>query len=275
MISVEQFAVNIERIFGPKGKQMKVAAIIQARSASTRLPNKVRRKLGHLPAIDHLQKRLNRCDNLDAVIMAIPLEDESLKGYCNVKKWQVFGGHPENVRARVLDCTRWYDIDIIVDITADCPLVDPGHVDDLVSMVKNYGYDYASNINPRSFPDGFDVQVYKTKLLQEVHDMIPLNAPHVGWQIITRMINPTITWTSNIVSESPAVSSFNLEAPPQFTFPEMRLTLDTKEDAEVLDQLFIAGAANWSAIEIIAYMVRNPKLQEINKHVRTKAPEEG
>ena len=71
------------------------------------------------------------------------------------------------------------------------------------------------------------------------------------------------------------VSIFDFHAPLQANFPDMRLTLDTEPDAEVLDHLFRFGAQNWSALEIIAFMLKHPEIQQINRHIKPKDPEEG
>ncbi len=231
--------------------------------ASTRFPGKALARLGNCRALTHLLSRLDMTKHVDIIRLAVPVQDRELIDHCKQNDILYFEGDPENVRRRVLGCAIWNNADIIVDITGDCPLVDPHHVDELITMVRDYDYEYASNIDPRSWPDGFDVQVYHTSTLQVVHDMYP-EAPHVGWQILNLIYRGEI-----------CLDTFNLPAPPQLAFPEMRLTLDTPEDAEVLSQVFRDLGTYPSAIEVVAYMLKHPKLQEINRDVRTKTPEEG
>jgi spore coat polysaccharide biosynthesis protein SpsF len=255
---------------------MKAIAIIQARSTSTRFPRKVLAKLNkNTTVLDLLTSRLRSCKNLDwipflntqipGIIVAIPNNDCMLIKYCKEEDTLYFQGSENNVMKRVLDCAKEYEADIIVDITADCPFVDPYHVDALVSMVKDGYYDYASNIDLRTWPDGFDVQVYKTELLQTVYNINP-NAPHCGWQILNN---------KHQLIEERKVGFFNLAAPRQITFPEMRLTLDTKEDLEVLREVYKGVKWHASAIEIINFMRQNPELQKINAHCKPKDPMEG
>jgi spore coat polysaccharide biosynthesis protein SpsF len=254
---------------------MKAIAIIQARSTSTRFPGKVLAELyKDVTVLDVLIARLRLCANLDeitfkctnnkGVIIAIPNNDCDLYERCYENEIPYFKGSKNNVMERVLNCAEEYGADIIVDITADCPFVDTYHVDALISMVKEGYYDYASNIDPRTWPDGFDVQVYKTKLLRKIYEYNP-NAPHCGWQILN---NKQMLLMNNI-------RFFNLHAPQQLTFPEMRLTLDTKEDLAVLREVYEGVKWDASAIEIINFMRQNPELQKINSHCKPKNPSEG
>ena len=253
---------------------MKTAAIIQARSTSTRFPGKVLTKFtlpsgSQITNLDLLTYRLKRVNNLDDIIIAIPVQDLPLINYCTLHGFQYYEGHPTNVRERVIKCAKENDVDIIVDITADCPFVDPNHVHDLICVMKySNSIIYASNIEPRTWPDGFDVQVYRTRSLIWGNEKQSYEiAPNVGYHLLCMV--------KLFHSELSSIVMFNLSSPNVLTFPEMRLTLDTPEDAKVLDHVLHALGPKASAIEIILYMIRHPEIREINKHIKPKDPSEG
>jgi len=249
--------------------KLKTVAIIQARMNSTRLPGKAILPLARNPALQQMIERVQKAQGVDQIIVATPY-DESNKpiwDLCNDMKIIPWTGSEHDVLYRVLTAAWGNRADIIIDLTGDCPLIDHRHITRLVKTVKN-GFkpwrrtiDYTSNISPRSWPDGFDVQVYRTKALEKVR--LEFNPPHhVGWNI----------------AQLPEVFRIakNLTAPALMHWPGLRLTLDTKEDYEVLQKVFeYFGDKDFTVEETIRLMVGRPEWQKINRKVRTKSPEEG
>lgn len=109
---------------------------------------------------------------------------------------------------------------IIVDVTSDCPFVDPRHIDALVNSIVRHGVDYASNIEPRSWPDGLDVQAYKMASLLRLGESDWAIREHSGWNFTKA------PWRQFMKQK--------LEAPPRWHRPTWRLTLDTAADLVVL-----------------------------------------
>jgi len=255
----------------------KTAVIIQARMGSTRLPGKAMLPLNGKPALQRLIERVQRAEGVDQIIVATPglMPNAPIWDLC----WDLrdnmqieilpfaFAGSEEDVLARVLDAAHLHHVDIIVDITGDCPLVDHRHITQLVKMVKDSfkfwkrNVDYASNIYPRSWPDGADCQVYRTRALERVRKQF--NPPHhVGWNI---MQYPD---TFKIAK--------GLKAPPWLHWPKLRVTLDERADYVVLDKIFKHFRdKDFSMEEVIMLMRRKVEWQMINKKVRTKTPQEG
>jgi spore coat polysaccharide biosynthesis protein SpsF len=152
---------------------MKFCAIIQARMGSTRLPGKAMADICGNPAIWHLMKQLRYASKLDQVILATttnPLDD-SLVAYARLQKWHVFRGSEDDVLDRYYKAAkRLYltDKDIIIRITGDDILVDPGMVEQLVDLlVSNLPrVEHVSNNRIRSFPYGADVEVFSFSALE-------------------------------------------------------------------------------------------------------------
>lgn len=148
---------------------MKVVAIVQARMGSTRLPNKVMRTVVGIPMIELLLKRLSRSEQIDEIVLATStgVRNERLVAHVEGLGFVCVQGSEEDVLGRYLLAARESGADVVVRVTGDCPLVDPKLVDEVVAGFKSAGVDYFSNINPPSFPDGLDIEVFTSQALEK------------------------------------------------------------------------------------------------------------
>lgn len=244
----------------------KIVAIIQARLTSTRLPGKVLLPLSHgNRAIEWVVDRVRASLKISDYVVAIPhnYRNWDLKQFLRSKKINYFRwpGPEDDVMSRVIAAAEEYKADIIVEITADCPMVDPRHIDRLISSKLKKKSHYVSNCMVRSWPDGLDIQVYDIDVLKYVQKKYSPKF-HVGWNIWNNRNNFLIT--THI-------------APDRYRWPELGLTLDTEEDYTLLQHLFkIFGRRTDFKVEsVIDYLRKNPLLVNINKAIKRKAPEEG
>lgn len=256
---------------------MKVVAIIQARMGSTRFPGKSMIELAGKPCIQHMIERIKAANLIDEIIIAQPAEGrkgKELSNFCLKKmKIPVFIGSLNDVYGRVLKAAKMSKADIIVDLTADCPMVDPWHINFLVNEVMNNGFDYASNTIIRSWPDGFDVQVCTTDIYEFTEKFItdPIHRFHTSWNIIDKY---------HIMKPHKEIKTINLKAPKENFFPEWGLTIDEYSDYILIDKIFrhfeSKGFGNkFSARMIIDHLINNPDWLEINQEVKRKIPGEG
>ena len=147
---------------------MKIMAVVQARMSSTRLPNKVMKPICGIPLIELLLARLSKAKELDQIVVVTsvdkcntPLVDHVCKlGYACEQ------GSENDVLDRYVNAARKYGADIVVRITGDCPLVDASLVDEVICQFKAKNVDYFSNINPPTYPDGLDVEVFTFAALE-------------------------------------------------------------------------------------------------------------
>ena len=141
---------------------MKTVAIIQARMGSTRLPGKVLAPIAGNPMLWHVVERTRRAKALDQVMVATSenSKDDAVAEFCTESAIDCFRGSEEDVLDRYYQAARQFTDSTIVRITADCPLVDPGVADKVVGAYQDGPYDYVTNIFPRSFPKGLDVEVF-------------------------------------------------------------------------------------------------------------------
>ncbi len=147
---------------------MRVIVLIQARISSHRLPGKVLKKVNGKTLISILTERLKNLSCVDDIILAVPdgNADDALSRHCLGLGLSVYRGSENNVLERFYQAATIYKADAIVRITGDCPLIDPAVVKKAISIFKNGGFDYVSNVDPPSFPDGMDVEIFSYLALE-------------------------------------------------------------------------------------------------------------
>lgn len=140
---------------------MNVVAIIQARTGSTRLPNKIFLKLANKNLLFHVVDRLKYAKEIDNIVVAttISSNDNSVHEWCKVNSIDCFRGSENNVLERYFYAANKFNADIIVRITADDPFKDFRIIDQAVKILKKNKYDFVCNNSPVSFPEGLDVEV--------------------------------------------------------------------------------------------------------------------
>jgi spore coat polysaccharide biosynthesis protein SpsF (cytidylyltransferase family) len=152
-------------------KNNKVLAIVQARYDSTRLPGKVLKKLNNKSILEIIIKRLSKCKNISKIIVACSNNKNDVKiiNLCKKLKIDFFIGSEHNVLERFYKATVKFKGLNILRITADCPFVDYVIVDKIINNFFLNNYDYASNIDPPTFPDGLDAEIFTFNVLKETY----------------------------------------------------------------------------------------------------------
>lgn len=204
---------------------MKVLAIIQARLNSQRFPKKVLQKIKGRTLIDILLTRLSKSKIISKIVLATTnnLIDDELAVLVNNLGFDVYRGSENDVLDRFYKATEIYVPEFIVRITADCPMIDPEIVDEVIKQLIHTKSDYCSNNKPPTFPDGFDVEVFTFKSLKKAWEFSskPYDREHV---------TPFIYRNPNKFKISTYSYHKNLS--------ELRLTVDEKVDFEVVKKVF-------------------------------------
>lgn len=144
-------------------------AVLQARVSSTRLPGKVLLPVLGVPMLARQIERVRRARSLDGLVVATSVDmiDDGIEALCQSTDVLCFRGSREDVLDRFVRAMRAYQADRVVRLTGDCPLSDPGLIDRVVHFHVEGGFDYSSNIDPPTFPDGLDVEVVGAEVLED------------------------------------------------------------------------------------------------------------
>ena len=209
---------------------MKVGAIIQARDGSSRLPGKGMVDICGKPAIQRVVERVQAAKKVQEVVIAMPdvAAETNLAAFCEQMGCAYYQGSEEDVLTRVLEAAKKFDIDVIVEITADCPLIDWNHIDALISLFQHGGVDHVSNIIERTFPRGYDIRVFSRDALERANKEVdnPVDRQHVStWHYV----NPT---------GKQNYKCLNWPAPAGQNRPDIEVTLDTPEDLELIRWIY-------------------------------------
>jgi spore coat polysaccharide biosynthesis protein SpsF (cytidylyltransferase family) len=146
-----------------------VAAIVQARSSSSRFPDKVLAEVEGAPLLARMLRRLLRSSECGrfAVATSTAQDDDAVAEIAAQEGVEVVRGPLEDVLERYRLAAESLDADVVVRLTGDCPLIDPVLVDRVVRCFTEQGVDYASNVHPPVFPDGLDVEVISRAALDQ------------------------------------------------------------------------------------------------------------
>jgi spore coat polysaccharide biosynthesis protein SpsF len=222
-----------------------IAAIIQARMGSTRLPGKVMKNIRGKPVLWHVVLRVSQSACIDKIIVATTTEpdDDIIKEFCDAEKIPVFRGSKNDVLDRYYQCALQFKADVIVRITADCPLHDAKVIDRVIHEYTRGGYDYVTNTFEYTYPDGLDVEVFSINVLESAWKNANLDSER---EHVTPYIRNNLTTKSKNVT---AVTKY----------PLYRLTLDTPEDYIFITKIF-ESLDNYSfgLDDVIAYLKNRP-----------------
>tara|TARA_B100001250_G_scaffold382635_1_gene375948 strand:- start:4432 stop:6459 length:2028 start_codon:yes stop_codon:yes gene_type:complete len=203
---------------------LKIAAIIQARMGSTRLPGKVIKKINNHTIIEIILNRLSQSLKLNEIIVATSDDPKNdlLEKHIQSLGYPCERGSENDVLSRFYDIAEKYNIDIIVRITGDCPFIDSSIVDQVISKFISEDSHYVSNVNPPSYPDGLDVEVFDFNSLQDANNQ---SIDSYEREHVTPFIKKGLNCKNSNLSYHDDLS-------------HMRWTLDEKEDFEVIKNVF-------------------------------------
>jgi spore coat polysaccharide biosynthesis protein SpsF len=197
-----------------------IAAILQARMSSRRLPGKVLRPLNGKPTLQYIVERLEHCGQLDGFLIATSVEpdDDAIAEFCAEHGVDCHRGPLEDVALRFVEASRERGLDAFARLTGDSPLLDQGVVDRAVELFRSGDFDLVTNVFPRSFPRGQSVEVVRTASFPELSD--PLDREHV---------------TRHFYEHEHGFRIQNLERTRDAS--DLQLALDTEEDAAVIERI--------------------------------------
>lgn len=238
----------------------KVIAIIQARMGASRLPGKPLKQVLGKYLIEYLVDRLRLSKTLNGICVATTdnPKDQAIVDWCHRHYVSVVRGSEPDVLSRYLQAAYQSHADIIVRITADCPLMDPLIVDKVVNEFLQGDYDYVSNTLERSYPRGMDVEVFSLQALERAakEAVQPAEREHVTLYIYQ---HPEFFKIKNVSADVDGSMH--------------RWTVDTSEDFTLIKTLLEAITPlkpQFSCDDLLALSNEHPEWQKINAHVSQK-----
>jgi len=231
----------------------KITVIIEARTSSSRLPNKVVAEIEGKPMIFYVIDRIKQIKSVEQIILATTQEenDKILTEIAKQNSIGSFVGDSIDVLDRGYQCALQNNADPIIRITGDCPLIDPDIVEEMLEFYLKNNYDYVSNrINPK-YPDGLDVEIYSFNTLQ-------MAAQNAKWSSERELV------TTYITKNPKNFKIFSYEN--QEDLSEYRWTVDEQKDLEFIRKIYsiMKPKTNFSMKEIIEILSKNSELLKIN-----------
>lgn len=244
---------------------MKIGAIIQARTSSSRLPKKVLKPLpfnGDVTVLQHVIRRVLKSKLIDEVIVATThdVEDEEIVSIAKKENVKYFRGSLENVLERYYNSASENNLDVIVRITSDCPCVDFEIIDKVIRSHLDINADYTSNSLNELLPRGLDAEVINFDVLEKVY----VNASE---KFEKEHVTPYI------YKSHPHDFKINSYTENSFNYSDIRITLDTPQDYALLSIIYenIYDETNFFKLnDIINLFNKKPYLKDINSEIVQK-----
>lgn len=239
-----------------------VVATIEARMSSSRLPGKVMMKACGKPLLELLIERVRAVAGIDEVVVATTINpaDDEIQRWAQGSRVACFRGSEDDVLKRVLESCDSVGGDIIVELTADNPLIDPELSAQTLALYLENTAAYVSNCDLPGFPNGMNVQVFSRDLLAlaDLEGNLPDDREHVSW-FFRR--------------QPDRFTKLFLPPPPTARRPELRLTVDELPDYMLVTAIFEALYANnklFSLYDILAFLDTHPELAASNSTVKQR-----
>lgn len=198
---------------------MNVAAIIQARMGSSRLPGKVLMNLDGKSLLEHVIHRVQAIPSVRDILVATSEDpsDDLLAEWCHQRNIHVVRGAVHNVLQRFAQAANQTDAEWILRVTADDPFKDPQLAEQAITYARTGLYDVVCNVLPPSYPEGLDVELMRKKSLQLAaqQSQDAYEQEHV---------------TQYFYRHPETFRLYNMQTPDHQNYSALRVTLDTEPD---------------------------------------------
>jgi spore coat polysaccharide biosynthesis protein SpsF len=242
----------------------RIGIVTQARVGSTRLPGKVLAEAAGRTMLDHHLDRLAAA-GLDVYVATTDTpRDDRLAEIVQGRGLPVYRGSEDDVLSRYADCARANQLQVVVRVTADCPLIDGDVVAEGVArflqLSEQHGDDvYLSNTLERTYPRGLDFEVFAATALYRADRAATRRSDR---EHVTPWLYAGNDRLSHLVQQRWPVDRSHY-----------RVTLDTAEDLELIRRLLEEhGAAGLDCAGLIQLLDRHPELVALNAEVAQKEP---
>jgi spore coat polysaccharide biosynthesis protein SpsF len=232
--------------------QLNVGFLITARLKSTRLPKKLLCPVKGKPIFSHMLDRVKLASSVNRIVICTSASDEDrpLADLARENGVEIFFGDPEDVLKRLHDAARNFGFDYVLNITADCPFVDPVYADRIVEAYRRTGADL---IRSFGLPHGAFSYGIKPEALARVMEM--------------KNSGQTEVW-GKYFTDTDLFDVYDLPIDPAHRKPGLRMTLDYPEDLRffeaVFDRLYRPDHV-FTLDDILGLLDQHPEIVEINR----------
>jgi spore coat polysaccharide biosynthesis protein SpsF len=242
---------------------------------ATRLPRKVLMDIAGKPMLARVVERAKRAKRVDMVAVATSLEpqDDAIEALSREMGTPCYRGSLHDVLDRYYQAARKFSADVVVRLTADCPLIDPGVIDQVLGaffgmdespdhLQKEPAWDFAANRLPppwsRTFPIGLDTEVCTFAALERAWK--EADRPHQREHVMPYLYENQGEFRVLQIHHDP-------------DYGHLRWTVDTAEDLEFVRQVYASfqGKDDFSWLDVLALVQNRPDLAAINAGVRHKS----
>lgn len=232
-----------------------VGAVVACRLKSSRLPKKALLPIAGVASVERCLESCLALPHVQKVVLATSTEaeDENLADHTLNGRVEFWQGDPDDVISRYIGACDAFGIDVIVRVTADCPLPCPEIANILISSHFTTGADYTA---PSAYAVGTHVEIYNAEALRRVIELAG-SADYSEY----------MTW---YMRNNPEIFKVNLVDLPAYLVREYRLTLDHPEDLDMFDKLFKVlneRGVDHNAKNIFEILDANPSIPAINGHL--------
>lgn len=238
-----------------------IVTVVQARTGSTRLPNKVLRPLAGKPLLVRMVERVQMAALAGTVVVATTTDtaDDPIEALCAADGLACFRGDAHDLLDRHYQAGRRYGAEAVVKIPSDCPLIDPAVIDRVLGfyLAAPGAYDYVSNLHPATYPDGNDVEV------------MPMAALEAAWRGATRDFERE--HTTPFFWENPGrfrLANVPWESGLDYSMSH-RWTIDYEEDYQFICAVYEAlypTNPRFRLDDILALQAARPDITALNAH---------
>ena len=132
------------------------------------------------PMLFHVVNRVKQARTINLVVVATTghSDDDMIDNFCRQEAIPCFRGSLDDVLDRYYQAAQYFKADVIVRLTADCPLLDPVIIDKVVQNFHSGDFDYVANVLEYTYPDGLDTEVFSRKTLERVWKEANLRSEH-------------------------------------------------------------------------------------------------
>jgi len=247
-------------------KKLKIIAIIEVRMNSSRLPGKALIEVEGKPILEHVVNRIRLCEKIDEIVIATTVNslDDPIDELAKKLNIECFRGSEEDVLLRVINASEHRDADLIVLSGGDSPFFDWEVANLLINKYfEDTSRDLVLNSLELTFPLGVYAHVVPLKILKKIESLANTASQRED--------------TLRYIFENPdQFNIYNLAAPDHLRRPDLRLTIDYREDVILMQKVYenvYAHKKDFTTQDVIKYLEINPGIADLNKDcVQMAAP---